>query len=391
MMRCGNTLRARRAILLAGVMLAVLLSVSARATGGGCAACRKGAALRVAGWYFYGDVEVGGRAFIQRPPIGLRPRAASGQLADPGHHREHRQVRGIRPGPAGHLRRPHLGRRRHKGRPLFDRPPLAKDVGYNNQSYYATLMKVGEHYLTVGWDQTPHLISTSAKTIYQGVGTTNLTIDNDAAGQPASQLAERDRRKRRRRDCAHQHRGLRQQRRGKPDIGARGATRRAASTDMRRTATGSSRPAIRTSIAPARGPCDELGVGFGAAPGFPSNFVETIQPIDDRTQDVNAMSSTSATLRGASAGFSNLSIYGLVLRQFAQVSRRRQSVLPDMRTGAGGPARPQCPAHVSGAEQHGECGDLDQLGRYALAGRYTGTVQYNVMRQDDPFISSPRS
>ena len=36
--------------------------------------------------------------------------------------------------------------------------------------------KAGEHYLNFGWDQTPHVYSTSAQTLYNGVGTTALTL-----------------------------------------------------------------------------------------------------------------------------------------------------------------------------------------------------------------------
>jgi len=44
----------------------------------------------------------------------------------------------------------------------------AQNVGRNNQSYLLELSKAGEQYLTLGWDQTPHLYSTSAVTIWGG-------------------------------------------------------------------------------------------------------------------------------------------------------------------------------------------------------------------------------
>src|SRR6266511_3926807 len=40
-----------------------------------------------------------------------------------------------------------------------------RSVGLNNQSYTLDASELGRHYLSLGWDQTPHLISTSAKNI----------------------------------------------------------------------------------------------------------------------------------------------------------------------------------------------------------------------------------
>ena len=131
----------------------------------------------VVGWYFYGDVEVGGRAYIEKPPTGF------GRAPPPANWLTPRTTESIAKFweygeiPQGffvdHI---WVGAGTRDG--LYSVDIFARDVGYNNQSYYLTAMKVGEHYFTAGWDQIPHLLSTSAKTIYQGVGTTNLTIDN---------------------------------------------------------------------------------------------------------------------------------------------------------------------------------------------------------------------
>ena len=51
-----------------------------------------------------------------------------------------------------------------------------KNIGYNDQSYYFDVSKAGEHYVSLGWDQTPHLYSTSAQTPYLGIGTNALTL-----------------------------------------------------------------------------------------------------------------------------------------------------------------------------------------------------------------------
>jgi hypothetical protein len=50
-------------------------------------------------------------------------------------------------------------------------------LGLNNQGYELNAAKIGEFYVSVGWGQTPHLMSTTAKTVFSGVGTTSLTVD----------------------------------------------------------------------------------------------------------------------------------------------------------------------------------------------------------------------
>jgi MtrB/PioB family decaheme-associated outer membrane protein len=52
----------------------------------------------------------------------------------------------------------------------------ARNVGYSDQRYLVGASVAGQHYLDFGWDQTPHVYSTSALTLYNGVGTTALTL-----------------------------------------------------------------------------------------------------------------------------------------------------------------------------------------------------------------------
>ena len=55
--------------------------------------------------------------------------------------------------------------------------------GFSDQSYMLTASKAGEQYFTFIWDQTPHVYSTSAQTIFIGVGSNNLTVDLTLAGR----------------------------------------------------------------------------------------------------------------------------------------------------------------------------------------------------------------
>jgi hypothetical protein len=59
----------------------------------------------------------------------------------------------------------------------------AKNVGYSDQKYQLDYSKAGEHYFTFGWDQIPHVYSTSAQTLYNGVGSTRLTLPPGLSNQ----------------------------------------------------------------------------------------------------------------------------------------------------------------------------------------------------------------
>ena len=56
--------------------------------------------------------------------------------------------------------------------------------GFSDQSYMLTASKAGEQYLTFIWDQTPHVYSTSAQTIWNGVGSNNLTLPGGLVADP---------------------------------------------------------------------------------------------------------------------------------------------------------------------------------------------------------------
>src|SRR5262249_26761106 len=78
------------------------------------------------------------------------------------------------------------------GRYAFDF--WGRSVGLNNQSYTLDVSNPGWQYLSLGWNQIPHLISTSAKTVFGGVGSTFLTVDPAlrASLQPFVPLAAED-------------------------------------------------------------------------------------------------------------------------------------------------------------------------------------------------------
>jgi MtrB/PioB family decaheme-associated outer membrane protein len=58
---------------------------------------------------------------------------------------------------------------------LYQADIWANNVGYSDQSYWLYATKAGEQYLSVVWDQTPHVYSTSALTPFIGAGSAFLT------------------------------------------------------------------------------------------------------------------------------------------------------------------------------------------------------------------------
>jgi len=116
-------------------------------------------------WWFHGDLEVGGRFFLNNPNRNGVNSAGQNSLA------KFYEYRDLRPGPFGNF---HLATGTSNG--LYEIDVWGKNVGYNDQRYDLNVSKAGEHYFNFEWDQTPHVYSTSAQTLYNGVGTTALTL-----------------------------------------------------------------------------------------------------------------------------------------------------------------------------------------------------------------------
>lgn len=116
-------------------------------------------------WWYRGYIDAGGRTFLNNPQRNGVASQGGQSLA------KYYEYSTIKPGA---FLDAYLAAGSKNG--LYQVDLWAKNVGYNDQSYLASLSKAGEHYLTLGWDQLPHLYSTSAQTIYNGVGTNALTL-----------------------------------------------------------------------------------------------------------------------------------------------------------------------------------------------------------------------
>jgi MtrB/PioB family decaheme-associated outer membrane protein len=116
-------------------------------------------------WVYHGDIEFGGRFFTNNPnKTGI---ASQGQGAL-GKYYEYSSIK------PGAFLNGWLGVGSRDGLYKFD---LSGDnVGYSDQHIELNASKAGEFYFNSVWDQTPHVYSTNAQTLYGGLGTGALTL-----------------------------------------------------------------------------------------------------------------------------------------------------------------------------------------------------------------------
>ena len=123
------------------------------------------AAAPVPYWWFSGEIEVGGRFFVNNPEkhgIASRGQDSLGKYYE---------YSSIKPGPFSNV---WLGTGTSDGLYKFDL--WADNIGYSDQRYEVRGSKAGEVYVSGIWDETPHVYSTNALTLYSGLGTGALTL-----------------------------------------------------------------------------------------------------------------------------------------------------------------------------------------------------------------------
>jgi MtrB/PioB family decaheme-associated outer membrane protein len=125
-------------------------------------------------WWFHGYLETGGRFFLNNPQNDGVSAFGGKSLA------KFYEYSSRKPGPfvGGILSAGSLDG-------VYRADFLGANVGYSDQEYRFDFSKAGVNYLSVGWDQSPHLYSTSARTIYNGVGTGALTLPGGLSNQLA--------------------------------------------------------------------------------------------------------------------------------------------------------------------------------------------------------------
>src|SRR5262250_3403302 len=183
----SEVLKRRRSILLLGTVLIAGFPLSGAFAAETAAPAVSAAVPEWPQWYFYGGLEAGDRIFGERPPSGFGRSGPPDNWLTPlttqsrAKFEEYGQVR-----PGAFLDWINLQAGTTDGRYAYDF--WGRSIGINNQSYTLDASELGRHYLSLGWDQTPHLISTSAKTIFGGVGTSSLTVPNSVQAALQAQL-----------------------------------------------------------------------------------------------------------------------------------------------------------------------------------------------------------
>ncbi len=168
------------------------------------------AAPAVPFWWTHGEIEVGGRDFLNDPTVGGSiygnttnggvyglSNASGGAANGSGNYvhlgqnslAKYYEYSIVAPGAFGGG---HVATGTSDG--LYQIDLWANNIasnfqGFSDQSYMLTASKAGEQYFTFIWDETPHVYSTSAQTFYQGVGTNNLTLPAGLAANPLSHAA----------------------------------------------------------------------------------------------------------------------------------------------------------------------------------------------------------
>lgn len=336
-------------------------------------------------WYFHGDVEAGGRFFANNP---TKNGIASQGQSSLGKYYEYSTIK------PGAFASGWLNTGSNDG--LYRADLWADNVGYSDQRFEAGVSKAGEFYLSGGWDQSPHIYSTNAQTLYNGIGTGALTLPaglsnklfNDAgcvrvagqqptgctAGNPtAAQVANI------KRDISNNLQTT--------DIGIRRDTGAVA---FRWTPTDAWDFNFDYSHMRRTGSQVE-GVVF--SPGTSGSTAQVPKPVNDSTQNFGI----NGEYKGSSPWGKNYTFklgYGGSVFQEARNSYTVENPFCATGSGVGECARngsPSSPlALMTLWPENQSHGVNSTIGAdLPMKSRYMGTLAYTWMRQNDAFVSSP--
>ena len=120
-------------------------------------------------WFYHGELEAGGRFFVNNPQKNGINSQGGQSLA------KYYEYSTIKPGPFLYG---YISAGTKDGLYKFD--VWADNVGYSDQQYELNASKAGQHYFNFTWDQTPHIYGYGL-TLYNGVGTNDLTLPSGLA------------------------------------------------------------------------------------------------------------------------------------------------------------------------------------------------------------------
>jgi len=317
----------------------------------------------------WGDIEIGGRYYIERPSnIGRAWVTPTIQRPDKDSIAKYEEY-GEKP-QGFYAERITVGAQTKDAE--YAAELRATAAGTNAQRYIFDWSKTGAISGTVSWDQIPHLYSTTAQSIWGGVGTTYLTtpvVLGSAPTQAQINAAIKDNVKTIR----------------------LGIERDRLETDQRWTPTPNWE--VRgTYLNERREGTQPSGVVWGG-PGGPER-IDVPRPIADTTQNAKASAERSGEwgygkynvkITGGISTFDNDYSSFTVQNPFASITSLNTSNYCSSTTVAGSPACGRISLMPSNQAYTGNVTSGIDL---PWNTRWMNTVQYTSMRQDDPFIPS---
>jgi MtrB/PioB family decaheme-associated outer membrane protein len=349
------------------------------------------------GWYSNGVFEAGSNYFIEKPPSGfgksptepfwLTPRTTdSRQKLD-----EYGKVpRGLFLGEVG------INAGSRDGRVALDF--WADNVATDYQRYYFRIYEPGRQYFDIGWDETPHLLSSSAKSIFSGVGTNRLTVDPVSRATLQANLGGASQTQAQRNNIDNYINNV------APMTNIELKTMREKFTTSYRNTMLSGWDFNVDYSNEKRSGTRPLGIGYGyafqAAAGVPnaprpsSGSIEVPQPLDDRTQNVNGTGEFAGTTPWGTPWNTSLGYMGSFFNNSVKTLDVDNPFCITCRAANG--------AVVPAGSQIGP--NMLRYGLYAdnaangvswntsvnvpfWKTRYTSNIQYTAFRQNDPFIN----
>jgi MtrB/PioB family decaheme-associated outer membrane protein len=295
-------------------------------------------------WWFHGDLEAGGRFFLNDPDSNGSNYLGQHSLA------KYYEYSDISPGVFGNA---WLGTGTKDG--LYQIDFYGDNIGYEDQSYSVGASEAGRQYFSFGWDQTPHVYSNSAQTFYRGVGSTNLTLPSGFVKTNGSNIPSSI-----------------DPNLYKFDLGIRRDT---AWGQYRWTPTDAWDINADYSHMHRDGTQVDGVVGFG--PSFPYGPTQVPRPVDDTTQNFGLNGEYAGTLWGYRFNFKlayNGSIYTDAFSGY--------TIADPINTGVAQPI-----ARLSTWPSNNANAFSGTLGAdLPLKTRYAGTLSYTMMRQNEAFI-----
>jgi MtrB/PioB family decaheme-associated outer membrane protein len=389
-----NNLKSLKAVLLGGVMLTAMLPPPSAMAQDASLPVKAAPAADDSIWYSHGVFDAGGNIFIEKPPSGFGRIPTDPFWLTPKTTESNAKMDEYGKVPRGlFLDVFGLNAGTKDGRYSVDF--WADNVGYDNQHYDLSIYEPGRQYFNVGWDQTPHLLSTSAKTLFGGVGSTRLTVDPATRTflQSQSVLAAQTQANRNNID---QFIG------GVPPFGGAGfpapmynielKTLREKFTAGYRNTMWDDWDFIVDYSHEQRTGTRPLGIGWGVSTTTPNprpstGSIEVPQPLDDRTQNANAYGEYVGTTPWGTRWNTQLKYTGSF---YTNDNKSLDVDNPFCRTcSAIGPA-PFGPSLL----RYGLYPDNNVNGatwnlatELPFKTRFTSNLQYMAFRQNDPFIN----